>query len=234
MSQDQQHPDRHAIVVRTLRTKACMKQDVYHRTIALFGMLKEVVEEVATQLAAEVAPVDDRLKVDFTDKGPMACELRVAGDVIIFHMHTNVFRLDRSNALWRTSYLEEDELRGYFGLVNLYNFLSDSFRFNRERDLGYLVARLFLNKDDRFMLQGKKQLGLLYSDLPNNVMDRDVLKEIVYAVVQHVLDFDLLAPPYDQVDQVTVSEMNELNANLKISTGKRLGFRFMADMEHPE
>ena len=46
-----------------------------------------------------------------------------------------------------------------------------------------------------------------------------------------MLDFDLLTPPYDQVNQVTVSEVNELNANMQISTGKRLGFRFQADVE---
>jgi hypothetical protein len=58
----------------------------------------------------------------------MACELKVAGDTIIFHMHTNVFKLDQSHSLWKTSYLGEDELRGYFGVVNMYNFLSDSFK----------------------------------------------------------------------------------------------------------
>jgi hypothetical protein len=43
---------------------------------------------------------------------------------------------------------------GYFGVVNVYNFLSDSFRYNRERDLGYLVARIFLNKEGHFFVQG--------------------------------------------------------------------------------
>jgi hypothetical protein len=49
---------------------------------------------------------------------------------------------------------------------------------------------------------------------------------VLYSIILYVLEFDLLAPPYDQVNQVTVSEMNELNANMQISTGKRLGFRF--------
>jgi hypothetical protein len=62
-------------------------------------------------------------------------------------------------------------------------------------------------------------------------MDREVLKQVVYSVVMYVLDFDLLTPPYDQVNQVTVSEMNELNAGSQISTGKRLGFRFQADVD---
>jgi hypothetical protein len=148
-------------------------------------------------------------------------------------MHTNVFRLDQGHSLWKTGYLEEDELRGYFGVVNIYNFLSDSFKFDRERDLGYLVARLFLNKDGHFFIQGKRQLGFLYNDLPNDVLDRSRLKEVTRSVVLYVLDFDLLAPPYDQVNQVTVEEMKQLNANSMLSTGKRLGFRFQADSEDP-
>ena len=116
-------------------------------------------------------------------------------------------------------------------MVNIYNFLSDSFKFDRERDLGYLVARLFLNKDGHFFLQGKRQLGFLYNDLPNDVLDRSRLVEVTRSVVLYVLDFDLLAPPYDQVNQVTVEEMKQLNANSLLSTGKRLGFRFQADSE---
>ncbi|MBL8001359.1 MAG: hypothetical protein JNL05_05295 [Flavobacteriales bacterium] len=219
------------LILRTLQLKSVMKQDVYHRTIAFFGELKEVVQEVADDLEHAMIKVDKRVSVQYRDKGEMACELKVAGDTIIFHMHTNVFRLDQSNSLWSTSYLEEDELRGYFGVINIYNFLSDSFKYNRERDLGYLVSRLFLNKEGHFFLQGKRQLGFLYNDLASNVMSKEVLKQVVYSVVMYVLDFDLLTPPYDQVNQVTVMEMNELNAGMQLSTGKRLGFRFQADVD---
>ena len=113
----------------------------------------------------------------------------------------------------------------------MYNFLSDSFSFNRERDVGYLVTRLLLNKDGHFFVQGKRQMGFLYNDLATNVLDRKQLKELLYAVINYVMEFDLLAPPYDQVSQVSVSEMNELNANQQLSTGKRLGFRFQADVD---
>lgn len=210
-----------------------MKQDVYANTVALFEVIKELLQEVANDLETQVRGEDERLVISFTDKGATACELRVAGDVVIFHMHTNVFKLDQSHTLWKTSYLEDDELRGYFGVVNVYNFLSDSFKYNRERDLGYLVARIFLNRDNRFFVQGKRQLGFLYDDLAGNEVERKRMKEVLLSVVLYVLEFDLLAPPYDQVNQVTVSEMNELNANLKISTGKRLGFRFQSDLDEP-
>jgi len=218
-------------ILNMLQLKSGMKQDVYHRTISLFGVLKEVLQEVGDDLEHEMIQRDKRVSVQYRDKGEMACELKAAGDSIIFHMHTNVFKLDQAHSLWKTSYLEEDELRGYFGVINIYNFLSDSFKYNRERDLGYLVGRIFLNKEGHFFVQGKRQLGFLYNDLPANAMDREVLKQVVYSVVMYVLDFDLLTPPYDQVNQVTVSEMNELNAGSQISTGKRLGFRFQADVD---
>ena len=223
--------DPHQMIVSTLHLKSSMKQDVYASTTATFGKLKEALQEVAKELEPDIAALDKRIVVDYTDKGEMACELKVAGDTIIFNMHTNVFKLDQAHSLWKTTYLEEDELRGYFGVINVYNFLSDSFKYNRERDIGYLVARLFMNKDGHFFVQGKRQLGFLYNDLENNVIDPGMLKKVLHSAILYVLDFDLLTPPYDQVNQVTVSEVNELNANMQISTGKRLGFRFQADSE---
>ncbi|MDX9752070.1 MAG: hypothetical protein RBT71_13405, partial [Flavobacteriales bacterium] len=144
---------------------------------------------------------------------------------------TNVFRLGQAHHLWKSTYLQEDEARGYFGMVNIYNFLSDSLLYNRERDMGYMVARLFLNGEGHYFVQGKHRLGTLYNNLAGAVMDRAALKELAYAVVDHVIGFDLLVPPYDQVSQVSVGEMRMLYATQQVSTGKRLGFRFQAEME---
>lgn len=227
--QESTPPQPRDLIVQAMLAKSAMKQDVFKATTDLFLQLKEVLKEIADDLEGAVTTKDQRLAVSFTDRGALACEIRVAGDTLIFSMHTNVFRLDQSHSLWKGSYLTEDEMRGYFGVINIYNFLSDSFKYNRERDLGYLVARLFLNKEQHFIVQGKRQMGFLYNDLAGNVMDPARLKEVLYSLINYVLEFDLLAPPYDQVQQVTVSEMNELNANMQISTGKRLGFRFQAD-----
>ena len=195
MSPKPKKPDAQAMIMGLLSTKSCMKQDVFQNTITFFDLLKEVLAGIAEELGQQAKGCDERLVVAFTDKGAYACELRVAGDVLIFHMHTNVFKLDQSHSLWKSSYLEEDELRGYFGVVNIYNFLSDSFKYNRERDLGYLVARLFLNRDNKFFLQGKRQLGFLYDDLVSNDLDRERIRQLILSVVLYVLEFDLLARP---------------------------------------
>jgi hypothetical protein len=147
-------------------------------------------------------------------------------------MHTNVFLLDQSHSLWKTSYLTDDNTRGYFGVVNVYNFLSDSFAFDRENDLGYLVARIFLNKDGHFFVQGKKQLGFLYNDLADNTLDAEQMKALLCSVILYVLDFDLLAPPYDQVKSGNGGgNERRWNRHSMLTTGKRLGFRFQADVD---
>ena len=105
-------PDPRAMILTMLRSKSGMKQDVYARTTELFGQLKSAVQEVANDLGEAMAVADKRIAVKYTDKGEMACELKVAGDTIIFHMHTNVFKLDQTHSLWKTSYMAEDELRG--------------------------------------------------------------------------------------------------------------------------
>lgn len=223
--------DAHAQVLHALRTKACMKQDVYARTKDAFAMVKELCAGMVEELEGELDGHDERVKLGFVDKSATVCELRLAGDLVIFNMHTNVFRLDQSHGLWKSGYLEEDELRGYFGVVNVYNFLNDSILYDRERDLGYLVARMFINKDGHFFMQGKRQLNFLFNDLPGTLLDRALLKQALYAIASYTIDFDLLIPPYDHVSQVSVSEMKEIRASSQLSTGKRLGFRFQADVD---
>lgn len=231
MSDENAMKDYRENVLRELRTKSCMKQDVFAGITKLFAMLKEVVGEIADDLAAHAKQTDERLAITFTDKNASTCELKVAGDLIVFNMHTNVFKLDQSHTMWRSSYLEDDPLRGYFGVINIYNFLSDSMKYDREQDIGYLVARLMLNKEGHYFMQGKKRLGFLYNNLQEDIMEREKLREMIYAVVDHVLEFDLLAPPYDQVGEVSVSELKQLYTDQGISTGKRLGFRFQADAD---
>lgn len=231
MARKAKKKDPQQLIVDLLLERSGMKQDVAAKAKATFSIFREEVKAVADRLGPAIASHDSRLEVTFKEQGELAVQLNIAGDSIIFTLHTNVFRLDQSNSLWKTSYLEHDEQRGYFGVINIYNFLSDSFKFNRERDLGYLVARVLLNKEGHFFVQGKRQLGFLYNNLESEALDRDKCNEVITSVILYVLDFDLLAPPYDQVNQVTVEEMNQINSNSLISTGKRLGFRFQADLE---
>ncbi len=96
--------DPRAMIVRMLETKSSMKQDVHALTVDVLRILKELLQEIAADLDGTVGAKDRRITVKYTDKGEMAAELKVAGDTIIFHMHSNVFKLDQ------IAQLMEDEL----------------------------------------------------------------------------------------------------------------------------
>lgn len=222
------------IIMKLLKEKSSLKQDIYQNSMKQFGDLKSVLRHVAEELNTEIQKIDPRIIIEYRDRGEFEVELRVAGDVLIFHMHTNVFEFDKSHPLWKTSYVKENPSNSFCGMIVVYNFLADSFRFNRVNDVGYMVARIFLNHENHFFVEGKRQMGFLYNDFVNSVLDKETLCKIVESTVIYSLDFDLFTPPFDSVKEVSVSEIQEAANSMAIKTGKRLGFRFQADSDQIE
>ena len=219
------------LIQNLVRDKSSLKQDVYDNTLKHFEVFKSHLRDTIETIEHGVGSTDKRLKFGYIEKSDFEVHVQIAGDVLVFCMHTNVFQFDKGNSLWKSSYLKEDESRGFVGSIQVYNFLADSLRYQRPRDLGYLIARVFVNKEDHFLVQGKRQLGFLYNDFINGVLTSEKTKEVVHSALLYTLDFDLFTPPYEQQQQVSVGEMLQLSQNLNVATGKRLGFRFSQDQD---
>ncbi len=219
------------LILKVLKEKSSLKQDVFHKNIKVFEEMKSVIKEVVADLKKEAENIDKRIIVDFSDKGPHEIELKVAGDVLFFHMHTNVFEFDKSHPIWKTSYVRDHPSRSFCGMIYIYNFLADSFKYNRASDVGYMIARIFTNNELHYFVEGKRQLGFLYNDFPNKTIDRQAMKNIIESAILYALDFDLFTPPFDEMQEVSVSQILEASENMRIKTGKRLGFRFQADSD---
>ncbi|TND08842.1 MAG: hypothetical protein FD123_1696 [Bacteroidetes bacterium] len=227
-------PSANELILELLKEKSSLKQEVYHQTLSVFAELKRVLKEVSADLKPKAAAIDKRLTIEYKEKSEFELELRVAGDVLIFYMHTNVFEFDKTHPVWKTSYVRDNPQFSYCGQIHVYNFLADSFKYNRVNDLGYLIARIFLNVDKHYFVDGKRQLGFLYNDFMHNVIDKDALHRMVESMILYALDFDLFTPPFDEVKEVSVSQIMEATMSLQLKTAKRLGFRFQADTDHFE
>ena len=214
------------LLFNLIKDKSVLKQDVFSNIILNFKILKGVLKEIGDDLNDKLSAIDERIIIEYKDSGEFEAQLRVSGDLLVFQMHSNVFKFDPENSLWKTSYISENTNRGYCGLINIYNFLNDSFKYNRANDLGYLIGRLFINHENHFMVQGKRQLGFLYNDFINATIDKDKLKSIVKSAILYSLDFDLLVPSYDLVNKVSVNEVKQVGDTHKLRTAKRLGFVF--------
>lgn len=224
-----QNEKEQALIVSNLAIKANLKQVVYDNTLDTFNLLKEVLLEIEEGCNSKLRGVDKRVQLDYRDRGKFEAQLKVAGDLLIFSMHSNIFEFDRSHGVWKTSYVQKDKTNSYCGIINIYNFLSDSFKYNRADDLGYLIARLFVNKEKRYFVEGKRQLGFLYSNFGKEPIDKKTTLKIIQTAILYSMEFDLLVPPYDHVKIASVAQMNKKIQSSVLQTGKRLGFQFNSD-----
>lgn len=216
-------------ILQALRGKALEKQRIYDNTFEIFQLVKEVLHELANEMNEELQGVDKRVKLEYRDRGHYEAEIRVAGDILVFSMHSNVFQFDRSHIIWKTPYARQNEMNTYCGMINIYNFLTDSFRLNRLDDLGYLVGRIFINRDNRYFVEGKRQMSFTCHSFGSKAIDKNSVRQIAETAIQYSLSFDLLVPPYDAAKIVSVGQINNKIEDSKIQTGKRLGFQFNSD-----
>lgn len=211
---------------RLLRDKSVLKQDVFYATMETFHDLKEVLREVIEETQKRFGDTDKRVEIFYRDRGDFQAEVKVGSDILIFQMHTNVFQFDQEHPLWKTSYFRDNEKNAYVGIINVYNFLSDSIKYQRQWDVGYLIARIFLNRERHFLVQGKRQMSVLYNDMINSKLDRAMLRQVIHSTILYSLNFDLLVPPYENIQEITVEQIQSISQSHTLATGKRLGFRF--------
>ncbi len=217
------------LIIKTLKEKSSMKQDVYSNTLNAFLTLKKTAKQVVLELSKEANAIDKRVIIEYKEKGEFEFELRVAGDLLIFAMHTNIFEFDKGHPVWKSSYIKEDHTRTFCGMINIYNFLNDSFKYSRINDLGYVIGRIFINKENHYFVEGKRQLGFLYNDFVHAVIDEKAIKAMLESTILYCLNFDLYTPPFDAIKEISVQDMQSVSESMQIKTGKRLGFRFQAD-----
>lgn len=217
------------LIFETLRDKSGMKQDVAAETAKAFDIFRGEAETISKHLAERIHDIDGRLKVEYHDNGAYLYRMRFAGDTLIFYRHTNVFEFDKSHSIWKTAYAQKDETLTYCGIINVFNFLTDSLVFNRMNDRGYLVARIFINREGHYFVEGKRQLGFLYNDISTQRFDAVAAKSIIESAMLYSLDFDLYTPPYEALKEIGVVDIfGEMNSS-GMATAKRLGFKFSAE-----
>lgn len=219
--------EKRADIIDLLINKAAMKQDIADYSEEVVASFKRIVQDEIAEIQKEVN--DKRIRLRFEEKGKHVFRIFIGSDVLVFQLHTNVFRLPDDNPLWKTDYLKNNGANGFFGMINIYNFLAESYEKNRYNDAGYLIGRIFMNHDHHFMVEGKGQLGFLFRDLENGYISDSVIRQIIQTTIMHAIDFDLITPPYELVKEVSLGQVQAISSDLQLSTGKTLGFKFGTD-----
>ena len=226
---EQKSPMREKILA-TIINKSTLKQRIFDNTFSTFNELKDVVFEIASELDDDLdGRLDKRVRIEYRDRGKFEAQLQIASDLLIFQMHTDIFEFDSNHIIWQNNYVQSDRDNSYCGVINIYNFLSDSFKFNRNADEGYLIGRIFINREKAFFVEGKRQTLVRPMSFGNTKICRDSLISIMESAINYAINFDLLMPPYEENKRVTVDQFNTKMDNSKFITGKRVGYDFNVD-----
>ena len=212
-------------------SKGELKQNVYKSTKETFEIFRQTAKNIVSLLQEKNNQEKKEIRFDFTDRGDFEFEIRFAGDLLIFMMHTNVFEFSRNHDVMKSQYIRENPQRSYCGVIHVYNFLSDSFLYQRDNDLGYLIGRVFVNAEKHYFIEGKRELGMLYNNFNTSLITEESVQSIIESAIEYTTNFDLLSPPYDEIKVVSVGEMRNNFDKKSLVTAKRLGFRFQADTD---
>lgn len=211
---------------KQIHTKTLLLNGIIDNTKNAFGLMRSISKEIITKLSNDYPK-----EFVFSDRNEREFEIRFGSDILVFMMHTNVFEFSRYHEVMRLPYVQQDKDRSFCGVIQIYNFLTDSFDYNRDYDIGYLIGRVFINKENHYFIEGKREVGMLYSNFNTSMVNEESIESIVKSSMEYANNFDLLTPPFDEVKEITVGEVKNHVASRNHITAKRLGFVFQQDKD---
>jgi hypothetical protein len=213
--------DKLGLIVEALKDKASLKQKIYRNTLEVFQHMKTIAQALAETLDAQIKQHDESVIVEFQDKGEFEFQLKFSGDLLMFSMHSNVQTFGEEHIISKSPYVQEDPHRGYFGSIMVYNFMADSLKYNRLNDPGYLLARMLLNVDGHFYIEGVRQLNFLFPDIAQNQITMELLRIFIESTMLTAIDQDLYAPSYQDIQIVPLG----LKLENRMMSAEKVGFQ---------
>jgi len=212
-------------IVELLKEKSATKQLIYRNTKEVFENLVISLKAKEKSLSKLLKKEENAVKLEFKSNGIFDVQLKFAGDTLLFHMHSNVFDFAPDHNIFKSKYVKKDNSRSFCGVINIYNFLSDSLKYNRLNDEGVLIGRVFINKEKKFFVEGDEDLGSLFKDFSKKEINAESIDEIINTCMIFTLNFDLCSPNFNDVRLVSVHNLLAMSMNQKIKTSKRLGYK---------
>ncbi|MFZ2904773.1 MAG: hypothetical protein WAZ98_01100 [Cyclobacteriaceae bacterium] len=225
MNTDQDHLN---YITKMLESKSAAKQTTYKHLLGAFNLLSKEAQRITTELKKMAKPDDQDVTIEYKIIGDHEFHVKLAGDLLIFVLHTNIVTFIDDHVIMQDAYMKEKEVNRYFGQIMIYNFMSDSLKFNRVNDPGYLLARLMINHENRFFIEGEGQLATLFNKISEAPLTSEVLDALVKMSLAIAIENDLMAPPYPDVKFITLHQ--KIDHTPDMGGGQKIGFR----MSHEE
>lgn len=116
-----------------LESKSTAKQTAYKNIRRVFSVLSEESRNIVSELKRRAHPGDKDVTVEFNSVTEQEFDVKLAGDMLIFVVNTNVVTLEEAHPIMSADYIRENEVNRYFGQIMVYNEVK-SIALNQKRD----------------------------------------------------------------------------------------------------
>ncbi|MEP1033414.1 hypothetical protein [Ekhidna sp.] len=210
-------------IIEILLNKSTVKQKTYRKVCKAFKQLEKEAQQLIEVLSAKTIDRDQDVKLSVESISKQEFHIRVAGDLLVFVLHTNIITLPEDYEYNKSSYVTDQPLRKYLGQINVYNFMADSFEFNRLNDPGYLLARLLINSENYFIVEGDRQVGFMFKSAAAKELKNVDLNILIKLIISQAAENDLVVPPFPNIRNITVRE--KLEKTQSLGAGNKIGFQ---------
>ncbi|SNS85769.1 hypothetical protein SAMN05421640_1550 [Ekhidna lutea] len=210
-------------IAEILLNKSSVKQKTYRNVCKAFKQLHEEAKLLIDVISAKTTERDEDIKLSVTSISDQEFHIRIAGDLLVFVLHTNIITLTDDYDYNKSDYVKEKPLRKYLGQINVYNFMADSFEYNRLNDPGYLLARLLINVENHFIVEGDRQIGFMFESVSGKPLEGTDLNVLIKLIITQAAENDLIAPPFPKIRNITVKQQMEKSQSL--GGGNKIGFQ---------
>lgn len=217
-----------AAIVNELKNKGTVKQEVYRNTREVFQEMKTCAAAMVEDIKKNLSGVDESVKVDFKDVSKFEFQVKLSGELLVCSMHSNVVKFPEEHILNTHPYIQEEYGRQYFGAIQAYNFLADSLKYNRDHDPGYLIARMFVNKENHFYIEGVKQLNFLYPNIAENELNKHILTAYIESAIIAAMDNDSVMPNFEQMRVISVGQKRAMTM---LGGVEKVGFQMTTSVD---
>lgn len=212
-------------IYETLRGKSALNKKVLSETQRAFHLLRERAEKTALRLREIIVSQKDEAEAKVDDGGEYMFTIEIGPDIIAFSNMQDVSAPSGDMPSLKTPYVQEDPSRAYFGQILVYNFLTSSYVQRRMQDPGYMVARILVNKDGFFTVEGVGKVAEPFADLASCQVDATNMQKVVESCILASLAIDLMMPP---ADQIQIIPLEAQMASGMVQEMEKVGFRVNA------
>lgn len=205
-----------------LESKSTAKQLAFKHICWAFSVLEAEARKLIDELKRRAKPGDPDVTVEFNTIHEHEFDVKLAGDMLIFVMNSNIVTFEDSHPIINEEYTKSREVNRYFDQIMIYNFMADSMKFNRGTDPGYLLARIMINHEKRFFIEGEKDL-VEYNLISKEPLTEKDLQYLVKVVLKMAIENDLVAPAFTEVKSITVNQKKD--HSLELGGAQKIGFR---------